>query len=293
MVVPPIRVVVVDDHLVTCEGIVTLLGHNPRLSVVGVGLAGEHVLSLLRDKSPDVLLVDLQMPMYADRPEAEMFQPMTTLEEVIEAYPQTAVIVISQEQDSYTISSLAEIGVKGYFLKSDQLTRTLGAVVEQIYAGGTYFSPAVREIIEQMPKLKRRMPLTNALQKTLCILLHYPELKREDQAAKLSISPVTLQKHINSLFEVFCVNNVESVLIKAIRMGVDKIPVNNLSNGMVGSDEWAEDNAETNPPLQCPRCGSTNINKNGLTNSGKQKYYCKVCCSYGTFDQMQEVASPE
>ncbi|MFO7678673.1 MAG: response regulator [Chloroflexota bacterium] len=298
MLSSPIRIVVIDDHLVTCEGIIGLLSSNPNLDVVGKGSAGEHVLQLLRIHEPDILLVDLQMPLYADDPQAGLFEPISTLETAIEQWPKTAVVVITQEQDVYTISSLAEIGVKGYFLKSDQLTGTLGAVMEKIHAGGTYFSPAVREIIETMPKLKQRTPLTKIQLETLRVLLRDPQAKRPEQANWLHISPTTLQKRIRSLFETLDVPNVESCLLKAMRMGLD-----DNANGHAGVVDEQENIvahagrtavSQTAPasregdedgivlPPGCNNCGSLNIVKNGLTGSGKQKYSCKACGAYGT-----------
>lgn len=294
----PIRVVVVDDHMVTCAGIVALLGNNPNLSVVGIGQAGEHVLRLLREHEPDVLLMDLQMHLYEADPRAGMFQPISTLEVARDRHPHTAVVVISQEQDIYTISSLAEIGVKGYFLKSDRLTVTLGAVVEQIHLGGTYFSPAVRQIIEQMPKLKRSARLTRAQRGVLQVLLQYPELARTAQAEKLGIAPVTFQKHIGALFEALYVTNMESCLVKAMRMRLDELPDDDAPDATVAGDDTAvAPVAPDRPPAEdpvilCRKCGSPNISRNGLTNSGKQKYLCKACGAYGTSDQTRAGVAP-
>ncbi len=294
----PIRVVVVDDHMVTCAGIVALLGNNPNLSVVGIGQAGEHVLRLLREHEPDVLLMDLQMHLYEADPRAGMFQPISTLEVARDRHPHTAVVVISQEQDIYTISSLAEIGVKGYFLKSDRLTVTLGAVVEQIHLGGTYFSPAVRQIIEQMPKLKRSARLTRAQRGVLQVLLQYPELARTAQAEKLGIAPVTFQKHIGALFEALHVTNMESCLVKAMRMRLDGLPDDDAPDAaVVGDDAVGDPVAPNRPPAEAPailcrKCGSSNISRNGLTSGGKQKYLCKACSAYGTSDQTRAGAAP-
>lgn len=215
-----IRVVVIDDHLVTREGIVSLLRQNPNLEVVAEGCAGEHILSLVREHQPDVLLTDLQMPLRAIEPHGRLFSPVSTLERVVESYPGMAVIVISQEQDVWTIGSLAEIGVKGYFLKSDQFTKTIGMVVQQIHEGGSYFSPLVVEIIKASPRLKRNLPLSDAEMRVVHVLLRSPELSREVQAAILHISLSTFHKHITSIFGKLDVPNMESCLLKVMRMGL-------------------------------------------------------------------------
>ncbi len=215
-----IRIVVIDDHLIARQGIIGLLRSNPNIEVVAEGWAGEHVLSLLQTYKPDVLLTDLQMPMWADKPSGPLFSPLTILQQAIKSYPQTAVIVISQEQDVYLVSNLAEVGVKGYFLKSDNFTETLGVVVQQIYEGGAYFSPIIVKIIEAAPLLKQDLPLSNAEMNVLRALLRWPELGRKAQAELLHIIPSTLQKHIKSIITKLNVPNVESCLVKAMRMGM-------------------------------------------------------------------------
>jgi DNA-binding NarL/FixJ family response regulator len=149
-----------------------------------------------------------------------LFSLPTILQQAIKSYPQTAVVVTSQEQDVHLVSNLAEVGVKGYFLKSDNFTETLGVIVQQIYEGGGYFSPIVVKIIEAAPQLKQDLPLSNAEMNVLRALLRWPELSRKAQAEMLCIIPSTLQKHIKSILTKLNAPNVESCLVKAMRMGM-------------------------------------------------------------------------
>lgn len=213
-----IRVVVVDDHFVSRKGIISLLESNQRIAVVAEGSAGNHILELLAQYKPDVLLTDLQMPAHVDDPKGILFEPISTLKKAIEKYKTTSVIVISQEHDVQTIQSLAEIGVKGYMLKTDDFARTLGNAVEMIHTGLLYFSPDVKEIIYSAPKIRQRRKLTDQQLNVLRAIMRSPEATREILAENLHISKSTLQKHITAIFEALDVPNMEACIIKAIRM---------------------------------------------------------------------------
>jgi CheY-like chemotaxis protein len=96
------------------RAIIALLEQNPKLTVIAEGSAGNHVLELLEEHQPDVLITDLQMPANAAEPKGALFEPVSTLRKAIERHKATSVIVLSQEHDVQTIQSLAEVGVKGY-----------------------------------------------------------------------------------------------------------------------------------------------------------------------------------
>lgn len=213
-----IRIVVVDDHLVARQGIISLLERNEKIKVIAEGSAGNHVMELLEEHQPDVLITDLQMPAHEDDPKGVLFEPVSTLRKVLDRSRTTSVIVISQEHDVQTIQSLAEIGVKGYLLKTDDFAATLARVVEMIHAGLMYFSPEVQEIILSAPKIKKNGHLTEQQLNVLRAVMRSPEARREELAESMHISKSTLQKHITAIFEAMGVPNMEACIIKAMRM---------------------------------------------------------------------------
>lgn len=215
-----IRVVIIDDHFVSRQGIISLLAGNERLEVVAQGSAGNHVLELLEEHQPDVLIVDLQMPADENDPKGALFEPVATLQKAIRTYPSTSVIVLSQEHDVQTIQSLAEVGVKGYLLKTDDFARILDRVVEMIHVGTLYFSPEVQEIILSAPRIRRKGPLTEQQLNVLRAIVRSPDVPRVEVAASLHISSSTLQKHITALFTSLEAPNMVTCVLKAMRMGL-------------------------------------------------------------------------
>ena len=213
-----VRVIVIDDHFISRKGITSLLGENPRIEVVAEGSAGNHVLELLSEYEPDVLIIDLQMPAHENDLNGLLFEPVSSLKKVKKRFNNISIIVISQEHDVQTIQSLAEIGVKGYLLKTDDFADTLGKAVEMIHMGLLYFSPEVQEIIYSSPKINEKKLLTKQQLNVLRAIIRSPGASREAIAKSLFISKSTLQKHIAAIFESLDVPNMEACIIKAMRM---------------------------------------------------------------------------
>jgi DNA-binding NarL/FixJ family response regulator len=185
---------------------------------VAQGAAGNLILPLLEEYRPDILITDLQMPAHEDKPKGALFDSIATLQRAIRQHPETGVIVLTQQDDIQTIQSLAEIGVKGYMLKTDDFTQILGQAVEMIHLGATYFSPEVREVIFSAPRLVGGEHLTGRQLDVLRAIIRSPEASRDEIAESLHISKSTLQKHITALFAALEVPNMEACIIKAMRM---------------------------------------------------------------------------
>lgn len=215
-----IRVVIVDDHVIVRKGVISIVADNPSIEVVGEGSAGNHVLELLAAHRPDVLIVDLQMPARLGGPKGLLFEPITTLQRAIQEYPETAVLVLSQEHNVQTIQSLAEAGIRGYILKTDDFTTFLDKAIEMVVGGIPYFSHEVMEVIVSSPPLRLKTELTARQLEVLRLIVYTPTISREAQADELAIALSTLQKHIQAIFSILEVPNMESCLIKAMRMGL-------------------------------------------------------------------------
>lgn len=213
-----VRVVVVEDHFITRKGIVALLAENPRIQVVAEGSAGEHLLELTAVHDPDVLITDLQMPAHAAAPHGPLLEPIAAIRKLLALHPELAILIISQEQDSYTMQTLAELGVRGYLLKSDDFAATLGQAVEMIAGGLLYFSPEVRHVVMRTDPLPGADLLTPQQITVLRALLRSPEASRPQLAGSLHISTSTLQKHITAIFSILDVPNMAACVLKAMRM---------------------------------------------------------------------------
>ncbi|MFQ5874253.1 MAG: response regulator transcription factor, partial [Dehalococcoidia bacterium] len=120
-----IRVFLVDDHYVVCEGLRRMLEQEEELSVVGEAHTGEEALAKLRDTSADVVLLDVRL--------AGM-DGIETLRELKASQPDLRVIMLTSYGDEYLSPSI-EAGATGYLLKRANRTEMVKAIHEALQGG--------------------------------------------------------------------------------------------------------------------------------------------------------------
>jgi DNA-binding NarL/FixJ family response regulator len=133
MTVPPIRVLMVDDHPVVLAGLKALVGAQPDISVVGEARDGRTALRLANQLSPDVVVMDISLP------EMNGIELAAALRA---ERPACRVLVLTVHEERAYVRQLIELGVGGYLLKrsaADELPRAIQAVA----AGGIYLDPAI------------------------------------------------------------------------------------------------------------------------------------------------------
>jgi DNA-binding NarL/FixJ family response regulator len=134
----PIRVVVIEDHPLVLESITSRLADEKDLQVVGAATHGSQLLAVVREKSPDVVILDIGMS-------AGQFEPITAVKALRRAFPDTQVLVFTGFDDGIWVRGLIEAGALGYVLKSDGLALHLPEGVREVNAGRRFYSPSVSD----------------------------------------------------------------------------------------------------------------------------------------------------
>jgi DNA-binding NarL/FixJ family response regulator len=116
---PSIRVVIVDDHALVREGTRQLLEQGPGIDVVATAGSGEEALPLLRELTPDVALVDINLPAMSG---LELARDIAT------SLPEVHVLILSAYDEYAYIAEALEIGVGGYLLKTASAKELVDAV---------------------------------------------------------------------------------------------------------------------------------------------------------------------
>lgn len=133
-----IRVAAIDDHPLILKAVVDELGSQPDIEVVGTASHGSELHRLARERSPDVVILDLGM---SNGP----FEPVSAVRSFVEAYPQIKVLILTGYDDELYVQSLIEAGARGYVLKSDDLSLHLPDGVRAVHQGRWFYTPAVAE----------------------------------------------------------------------------------------------------------------------------------------------------
>ena len=128
-----IRVLVVDDHPLFRHGVVSSLGMEPGLTVVGEAASGEDALKLARELLPDVVLLDISMPGW---------NGLVTAEKISTACPASAIVILTVSEDKDKLLAAFKAGARAYVLKGVS-PQELAKVVRSAAAGDVYVSPAL------------------------------------------------------------------------------------------------------------------------------------------------------
>jgi DNA-binding NarL/FixJ family response regulator len=193
-----IRIVVADDQAVVRDGLVTVLGLEPDLEVVGEAADGVDAVRIVREQRPDVVLMDLRMP-HLDGAAATA--------RILAAHPATAVLVLTTYADDASIAGALRAGARGYLTK-DAGRRQLVAAVRAAAAGQATFAPEVGERLVRgfgrptartADGLRTRFPALTPREAE--VLLHVAAGRgNADIAAELHLSVPTVKSHINAIF---------------------------------------------------------------------------------------------
>jgi DNA-binding NarL/FixJ family response regulator len=158
--VSDIRVVVVDDHQIVREGLASLLGALDRIEVVGTAADGREAVHVVAEATPDVVVMDIQMPRL-DGIEATRM--------ITGRHPGVRVVMLTMNEDDETVLSAIRAGASGYLLKgsgADEVATAISAAASGGMVFGaslaarvaTYFSgpPRVEAAPEPFPDLTDR-----------------------------------------------------------------------------------------------------------------------------------------
>jgi two-component system response regulator NreC len=210
-----IRVLVVDDHTLLRDGITALLQLAPDMEVVGEAGDGKEALLKVRDLKPDVVLMDLEMP---------VMDGLEASRQICARYPEVAVLVLSQYQDADHVLDAIDAGVRG-FVNKNAASAELAAAIRSVHGGESFLSPAAaRLLIGRVRRGERRLredPYDELTPREKEILKLIAEGKTTRQIAEaLVISPKTVEGHRTRLMAKLGVHDRVELVKYAVRRGI-------------------------------------------------------------------------
>lgn len=212
-------VVVVDDHMLVREGIKAVLAKAPDIRIVAEGGAGSEVMPLVAAWRPQVLILDVSMPVDAGDPRGARFGAEATVRLLTADHPETAVLIVSQITHRQTILDLVSAGIRGYILKDDAMSAELVTAVRSVAVGGVFLSPEI-----EAAHLIRDHTLTDRHLELIEAYLATPNADRKAIAQKLCISENTLRNHMVEIRERLQVDTWLAAVLTAVVEGYVALP---------------------------------------------------------------------
>jgi DNA-binding NarL/FixJ family response regulator len=204
-----IRVLVADDHGVLRDGLGRVIEAQPDLELVGAAADGAEAVAMCRSEAPDVVLMDLEMP---------VLDGIEATRAILAQAPGTAVLVLTSFSDRRRITGALDAGAVGYLLK-DASAEEVVRGVRTAAGGGSPLDPrAARALLEAKAAPDPLAGLSPREREVLGLLLE--GLPNKLIARRLEISEKTVKSHLTSVFRQIGVTDRVQAVLWAERQGL-------------------------------------------------------------------------
>lgn len=212
-----IKVAITDDHPLVITGLKNTIAATAHIEVIDQYSRGRELLEGLRQRQPDVLLLDMQLPDISGKELAE---------QVLKLYPDVRIIILTSLEATYHVEEMIQLGCMGYLLKSTTDHSRLVFAIEKAYESEVFLDEALqKQLLSDILKKKKQAEdisslLTRREQQVLGLITE--EYTNQEIAERLSVSIRTVECHRLSLLHKLNVKNTAGLVKKAIEMRLTK-----------------------------------------------------------------------
>lgn len=193
-----IKVLIADDQAILADGIRSVLSSDREIEVAGIAVNGEEAVRLTEELMPDVVLMDIRMP---------VMNGVIATQQIKRKFPAVKVLVLTTFDDSDYILGAINNGASGYLLK-DTSSAALIDAIKNAYAGDTILPAKIARRIadaarmvssDREIKLKRRFGLSD--REVEIALMIYEGFTNKQIASALKLTDGTARNYISAIYE--------------------------------------------------------------------------------------------
>jgi DNA-binding NarL/FixJ family response regulator len=199
-----LRILTVDDHPLMRAGVVSFLATEPGLQVVAEAANGEEALEKYRELRPDLVLMDLSMP---------VMDGLEATRAILEEFPDARIIVLTTYAGDEDVHRALDAGAVGYVLK-DMLVADILKVIRSVIAGRRGIPPAVAATLAQHTP---RIALTP--RETEVISLVATGLTNGEIAQRIGRTEETVKVHVKNILRKLDAQDRTEAVTQAVRRG--------------------------------------------------------------------------
>jgi DNA-binding NarL/FixJ family response regulator len=208
-----IKVAIADDHKIFRKGVILSLRHYSNIKFVLEAENGQELLNNIEEAQPQVVLMDLRMPVK---------DGIETTKYISRHYPNILVIVLTMHEDEKFVVHLMENGANGYLLKSTDPVEIKKAITDVVLKG-YYLNNFVNRILikkahtkaKGIPSLNSELELTAKEKEVLLYICM--EFTSQEIGEKMNISPRTVESIKDRLMERFGTKNTAGLVFFAVK----------------------------------------------------------------------------
>ena len=210
-----LKVYIADDHTIFRKAMVSLLQSFPRIGTVKDAENGRELLSLVKEEEPDIVLLDLQMP---------IMDGSETCENLYNKYPDVRVIVLSMHDSERYIQHMMDLGARAFLFKNvepDELEQAIYSVADKDFYHNELIASILRKSLREKHNLKKpdfKQELTEREREILLLICQ--EYSTKEISSRLSLSDRTVENHRAKIMEKTGVKNIVGIVRYAYEQGM-------------------------------------------------------------------------
>lgn len=208
----PVRVLLVDDHAVVRQGLKLFLGLDPDIQVIGEAANGEEAVQEAQRLRPDVIVMDLMMP---------VMDGIAATRQIRRLRPETEIIALTSTLEEHKVNGAIEAGAISYMLK-DASSDTLADAIHAAARGEVRLHPeAARRLVRDFRSPEMRETLTP--KETVVLQLIARGHSNRDIAADQGVSEATVKTHVSRLLGKLGLESRTQAALYALRHGLARL----------------------------------------------------------------------
>ena len=209
------KVIICDDQAIVRDGLAMLLKLEPDIDIVGTAEDGAEAVEMVADKGPDLILMDLKMP---------IMNGVEATRQITMQHPEVKVLVLTTYADDEWVFDAIQAGASGYLLKDTPREELIKAVRGTV-TGKTYVDPSIAGKVLEQVSSHQTQPATLITSKLTgreveVLRLIAKGLSNADIADQLFLSDGTVRSHVSAILAKLGVNDRTQAAVIAIQHGL-------------------------------------------------------------------------
>jgi two-component system, NarL family, response regulator LiaR len=204
-----IRLLLVDDHVVVRQGLRMVLELEPDLDIIGEANNGQEALSLVKKLNPQVVLMDLLMP---------VMDGVSAIRAIKKEYPDIEVVALTSVLEDRLVIDAVEAGAAGYLLKESGPEELIEAIRAAAKGEVRLHPKAQKRLIKEVRTPEMRESLTERETETLRLIAR--GMSNKEIAEHLGVSEVTVKTHVSSILSKLNLQSRTQAALFALKEGL-------------------------------------------------------------------------
>ena len=204
-----IRLLLVDDHVVVRQGLRMVLALEPDLEIIGEANNGQEALGLIKKLTPQVVLMDLLMP---------VMDGVSAIRAIKKDYPDIEVVALTSVLEDRLVIDAVEAGAAGYLLKESGPEELIEAIRAAAKGEVRLHPKAQKRLIKEVRTPEMRESLTERETETLRLIAK--GMSNKEIAENLTVSEVTVKTHVSSILSKLNLQSRTQAALFALKEGL-------------------------------------------------------------------------